>query len=200
MHYFLILIIIIGKILLKKVRKPFPFNPKYGIITALLNDIRAISPKERIFYLERGSKMKLRRTVLGLLMSAAMLMPLAGCGGDSSATTTNVESTEGKSESSSDGADAVEAEGDSANSDFKEALDSYEDFMDDYVAFMEKYKNSDNVQEMMNDYNEYLEKYSELTKKMEDVKQDELTEDELNYYTEVMTRVSQKLLDAAGTQ
>ena len=35
---------------------------------------------------------------------------------------------------------------------------------------------------------------------MEDVKEDELTDDELQYYTEVMTRVSQKLLDAAGTQ
>ena len=72
--------------------------------------------------------------------------------------------------------------------------------MDDYVEFMEKYKDSDNVEEMMNDYNDYLEKYTELTKKMEDVKEDELTDDELQYYTEVMTRVSQKLLDAAGTQ
>ncbi len=160
---------------------------------------RLLSQKTGKTFEKKGEEnMKLRRTALGLLMSAAMLLPLTGCGSEPSAKTTSVESTE--DEASKDGSSDAETKNDAAGSDFKEALDSYEAFMDDYVEFMEKYKDSDNVEEMMNDYNDYLEKYTELTKKMEDVKEDELTDDELQYYTEVMTRVSQKLLDAAGTQ
>lgn len=82
---------------------------------------------------------------------------------------------------------------------FKEAVDSYEAFIDEYVSFMDKYQNSTDVASMITDYTNYMSKYTELTKKMEDLNKGDLTGEELKYYTEVMARCSQKLLDAAGS-
>ena len=76
----------------------------------------------------------------------------------------------------------------------KKAIDDYEVFMDQYVEFMETYDASDFS--MLTKYAELLEKYSEMTDSMEALEKD-LNDEELEYYTEVSLRVSQKLLEAS---
>ena len=77
---------------------------------------------------------------------------------------------------------------------FKEAMDSYEAFIDEYVAFMEKYANSDGDLSLFADYAQYMARYAEMMGKIEDIDEGELTTAEALYYSEVMSRTSQKLL------
>ena len=83
---------------------------------------------------------------------------------------------------------------------FKQFMDSYEEFMDEYVAFMEKYQSADagSMISMMGDYSRILSRYTEFTEKVEALDEREMTNAELAYYLEVTSRVSQKLLMAAG--
>lgn len=82
-------------------------------------------------------------------------------------------------------------------SEFKEAMDSYEAFVDDYVAFMKKYKASNGTDtSLMSDYSTYMSKYNEVSQKIQKWNADSLNEAELNYYTQVISRVSQKIQNA----
>ena len=76
---------------------------------------------------------------------------------------------------------------------FKDAMDDMELFIDEYVAFMAKYAESDDVTSMLNDFNDYMTKYTEVMAELEAIEDDDLTADELEYYTEVMTRINEKL-------
>lgn len=78
----------------------------------------------------------------------------------------------------------------------KEAIDSYETFMNSYCDFMTKYSESDDVVSMMTDYADYMQKYTDATQKFDDL-EDDLNDEELKYYVEVQTRVSQKLANVA---
>jgi len=77
----------------------------------------------------------------------------------------------------------------------KEFLDSYEAFMDEYVEFMKNYKTSD--LSMLSKYSELLTKYAEFAQKADEWEGKELNNKELIYYTEVLGRVSQKLLQVS---
>ena len=79
------------------------------------------------------------------------------------------------------------------SSDFKKAMDSYEEFMNDYVEFMKKYKDNPNDFTLLADYAKYIEKYSNVAKDFENWKSDNLNAEELAYYTQVQTRVWEKI-------
>lgn len=76
---------------------------------------------------------------------------------------------------------------------FKKAMDNYESFMDKYVAFMKKYNNCDDVSSMSADYMDMMEKYEKTQKKIDKIKNRDLTTKELAYYNEVTQRVLEKL-------
>lgn len=80
---------------------------------------------------------------------------------------------------------------------FKEAMDSYEAFIDEYAAFMEKYLNSEASLSMLGDYANYMKRYTETMEKMEAVDEGELSVDEALYYTQVQSRITQKLINIA---
>ena len=82
----------------------------------------------------------------------------------------------------------------------KEFLDAYEACMDEYVAFMQKYASADpaDTLSMLGDYYSILARYNDFAEKIDAVDEDELTSAELAYYIEVTSRVSMKLLSAAG--
>ncbi len=82
-------------------------------------------------------------------------------------------------------------------SDFKAAMDSYEAFVDEYVTFMEKYNNNPSDVGLIADYASYMSKYADFAKKFDQWENEDLNDEELAYYLEVQTRVSQKLLAAA---
>lgn len=103
-----------------------------------------------------------------------------------------------------DGIDAEELDEDedkpassstSVSPDFKQMMDEYEAFMDQYIAFMKKYENSDDVASMMGDYASIMSKYSEFSSKVEAVDEDNLSDADYAYYTEVMMRVNKKLME-----
>ena len=77
---------------------------------------------------------------------------------------------------------------------FKETMDSYEAFFDTYVSFMTEYANTDDPSAMLIDYLAYLEEYTEMMEQLDAIDETELTTAELLYYSEVMSRISQKLL------
>ncbi len=81
---------------------------------------------------------------------------------------------------------------------FKEAMDSYEGFYDEYCEFMMEYqKNPSNLQLLMK-YADMMKRLVEMDEKFAAWEEEELTNDELIYYIEVNTRVTQKLLAVAG--
>lgn len=105
--------------------------------------------------------------------------------------TTDNEDSEEESEKE---AEAEEVDSSGIRPEIKKAIDDYEDFMDQYVEFMETYDASDIS--MLSKYAELLGKYSDMTESMEALEKD-LNDEELEYYTEVSLRVSQKLLEAS---
>lgn len=80
---------------------------------------------------------------------------------------------------------------------FKEAMDSYEVFFDEYCEFMEKYSDATDTSGMLTDYLEYMKKYADAMEKLGKIGEEDLNSEELKYYTEVMGRINQKLLDVA---
>lgn len=81
---------------------------------------------------------------------------------------------------------------------FKEVMDTYEAFFDEYCEFMKKYNSAEDSTSMLLDYTNYLTKYTEVMEKLDEISDEELSDAELLYYTEVMTRISQKLTEAAA--
>ena len=84
------------------------------------------------------------------------------------------------------------------NTSVKEALDSYEAFIDEYIAFMQRYESSSDTSSLLMEYMDYLTRYADLTEKMEKMEDEDMSDADYAYYTEVMLRCSQKLLQAAG--
>ncbi len=85
----------------------------------------------------------------------------------------------------------------SISPEFKAAMDSYEAFFDEYCAFMKKYKESTNPLGMMSDYLDFMSRYADAMNKLNEIGDEELNNAELLYYTEVMLRINQKILEAA---
>ena len=75
-------------------------------------------------------------------------------------------------------------------------MDEYEDFIDTYVEFMDKYNSADPADSaaMMLDYARYMKDYTETMAALEKIQDDEdMSNEELVYYTEVMGRINTKL-------
>lgn len=87
--------------------------------------------------------------------------------------------------------------GDIIRPEIKEAIDSYEAFVDEYVKFMKKYNNSGDSLSMLGDYLDYTEKSLKMSKEFEEIADKELTDAEALYYSDVLLRCSQKMLEAA---
>lgn len=84
---------------------------------------------------------------------------------------------------------------DSIGSKFKETMDGYEKFFDEYVDFMKKYKESKNSIKLLSKYTEFLTQYTDTMTKLNDIQNEDLSDEELKYYTKVSLRISQKLLE-----
>ncbi len=118
---------------------------------------------------------------------------------------TDTSNETGAAEETSDSEDQSDAQtsngsdtgGSGIRADFKEAMDSYEAFMDEYVDFMKKYESSDDTIGLLSDYLEYISEYADMAAKLDAVDTDELSTEELEYYLDVVNRVSKKLLEIA---
>ncbi len=81
---------------------------------------------------------------------------------------------------------------------FKEAVDSYEAFFDEYCAFMEKYSASPGSPGMLADYAKFMSQYSETMGKLDAIGEEEMSSQELQYYTDAMARINEKLASVAA--
>ncbi len=79
--------------------------------------------------------------------------------------------------------------------DVKEAIDSYEEFIDEYCKFMKEYTSSSNPMLMMSEYLDYMQRLSDMSEKFDKIDDSDWTTAETAYYTEVMLRCQNKLLD-----
>jgi hypothetical protein len=80
--------------------------------------------------------------------------------------------------------------------DFKEFMDSYEAFVDEYVDFMQKMKDDPSDLTLLSEMTDYMTKLTDFNTKLQKLDNDELSDAEMNYYIEVTTRCSEKMLKA----
>lgn len=78
----------------------------------------------------------------------------------------------------------------------KDAIDAYEAFVDEYCAFMETVSEDPTNAELLAAYLEYMTKLEEEERKM-DALDKNLTEEEEDYYIEVLNRCNKKITEAA---
>ena len=78
---------------------------------------------------------------------------------------------------------------------FKEAMDSYEAFYDEYCAFMKKYQENPADLSLLAEYANMMGKLTEMDEKFDAWENGDLNDEELKYYMEVQTRVTQKMLE-----
>ncbi len=76
-------------------------------------------------------------------------------------------------------------------------MDEYESFMNDYVDFMKEYTESGSPASMLTEYLALMEDYSEYINSIDEYDPDEMSVADAQYYLEVTTRVSEKLLEVA---
>ena len=74
-------------------------------------------------------------------------------------------------------------------------LDSYEAVMNEYIEFMKNYKPNDIT--MLSKYTEILQKYTDFAQKAQAWENKDLNNEELIYYTKVLNRVNEKLLEVS---
>lgn len=117
---------------------------------------------------------------------------------------TETESTENNTTTSTDTESSTQTDATVSSTDirteFKEAMDSYEAFFDEYCEFMKKYNESDDTTSLLADYASYMVKYTDTMQKMNNISEDELTDAEVAYYSEVSARISAKLIEAGAQQ
>ncbi len=83
----------------------------------------------------------------------------------------------------------------SASADFRASMDSLEEFFNKYVDFMNSYDTNDPL--MLVEYGEMMTQYADAMGKIEAIDEGTLSAEDLAYYTEVMGRINQKLLEVA---
>lgn len=83
------------------------------------------------------------------------------------------------------------------SADFKEAMDSYEEFMNEYVEFMKKYKANPSDLSLIAKYATIMNKYYSFSSDFSKWKNEDLNSAELEYYLQVQSRVTKKLLEVA---
>lgn len=84
-----------------------------------------------------------------------------------------------------------------SNDDFKAAMDSYENTINQYVEFMKKYNSASasDQADMLKEYTEMMQSYTDTMNKLSKLDDSEMSDEQLEYYIEVQTRINKKLLE-----
>lgn len=81
---------------------------------------------------------------------------------------------------------------------FKEAMDSSEEYINQYCDFMKKYSENPSSPTMIAEYAKMMAQYNETMNKLDAMDEGEMSDQELQYYTEVMARINQRLAEVAA--
>lgn len=78
--------------------------------------------------------------------------------------------------------------------DLKKVLDGYEKFVNEYVDFMKEYTDNPSL-EAVAKYGKMMSDYAKHMDEIDDIDEDELSDEDYAYYIDVTARVSKKLLE-----
>lgn len=120
--------------------------------------------------------------------------------GESSSGSSSSASSSAGAEASAQSADVAVADDAPVNGirpSFKEAMDSYEEFFNQYCDFMAKYNANPSSPTMIAEYAKFMAQYTETMGKLDAMGEEDMSDQELQYYTEVMSRINQKLAAVA---
>lgn len=92
---------------------------------------------------------------------------------------------------------ATEAKAGGIRSEFKEAMDKYEEFYDEYCEFMKEYEKNPSDWNLLLKYTEMMSTLVDMESSFSKWGEEELSNEELQYYVEVQARITNKLLEAA---
>ncbi|WP_029319498.1 DUF6591 domain-containing protein [Butyrivibrio sp. AE3004] len=84
------------------------------------------------------------------------------------------------------------------NPDLVAFLDEYEDFVDKYCEFMQKYSENPTDLSLLADYASIMQEYSDFAEKVNSYDSKSMSTADANYYIEVTTRCTQKMLTVVG--
>ena len=76
-------------------------------------------------------------------------------------------------------------------------MNEYETFVDEYIAFMDRYQESGNAVSLLNEYLEWVQELNDFTEKANEYEVSLDNEEDVRYYIEVNSRISEKLMNAA---
>lgn len=113
----------------------------------------------------------------------------------SSSSSNSLASSSAGAEASAQSADDAPVNG--MRPSFKEAMDSYEEFFNQYCDFMAKYNATPSSPTMIAEYAKFMAQYTETMGKLDAMGEEDMSDQELQYYTEVMSRINQKLAAVA---
>ena len=86
--------------------------------------------------------------------------------------------------------------GDGVDPDLKAYLDSYEAFVNEYVDFMKKYMDDpSNVVSMLDEYTDIMKRMEDFEKKINAYESEDLSAADMDYYLDVTTRCTKKMLE-----
>lgn len=78
--------------------------------------------------------------------------------------------------------------------DLKEVLDGYEKFVNEYVDFMKEYTDNPSLDAVAK-YGKMMSDYAKHMDEIDDIDEDDLSDEDYAYYIEVTARVSKKLAE-----
>lgn len=141
---------------------------------------------------------KLTATAIALLL----LLTLAGCGEDDTASYTEngseaVSTYEEDSEQTEQTEPPEEWDDGEISPEFKKTMDDYEAWFDHYCEVLKNYQDDPGDIGLLNEMTELLSEETEMLEQMDNMDQSEMTAAELGYYLEVTARIEKKLLEVA---
>ena len=130
------------------------------------------------------------KQIAAILLALSMLTVLVGCGakndGGAANTAKAPEQSAAEETKEDQSSDLIRPE-------IKEAIDAYEVFIDEYCAFMKDYDATDISK--LAEMSQLLTKEAEMAEKFEAIREKDLNDAEMLYYSEVSVRCSQKMLE-----
>jgi hypothetical protein len=75
-------------------------------------------------------------------------------------------------------------------------LDDYEAFFAEYIQFMKIYQKNQNAMQVLDEYTDYTKRYTRAMAELKAIGLEKLTDEEMIYYTEVMSRIAEELARA----
>lgn len=151
----------------------------------------------------------MKNRVIALILTLVVVFGFAGCGGKKMKDFVqdkilNTAETEAPAVQTEKPAKAEETPAPTAQAaagvraEFKAALDGYEAFFNEYAEFMKSYNSASASTGQLTQYLAMLSRYSEAMTALDELSEEDMNDAELIYYMEVMSRISAKLLEAAG--